>query len=271
MIKLKSILFIFLFFPFIGHATELSPWYSRYLELQPKATLLYQSYRSVDTVHGFKKHCSDDLFLFLSLSGAYDIYSLELESTLANTHHRNFGFADIRLTGRYQWLDDEIGDPISLVTSATVAQVFTLARNDISCFYHGGIETEFDLSIGSEVICQQFWLSRIWGVAGFGVADIGSPWCRFNIVWDHNWWDIHQLSLFIHTLWGLGGEGLHLNRHFRGYGPIHHQSVDLGIEYTYQFENGAIAGINYMRRLYALNCPRCVNFCSLSLLFPFGL
>ncbi len=270
---IKQLVYFFIFLTAsAAQATELAPWYSRYLELQPKATALYQAYRTIDTVDGFKKRGSNDLFLFLSLAGAYSIYSIEFESTFANTRHRNFGPADLRLTGRYQWLDDTIDDPVSLVTSLTAMQVFTLARNDISSwFYHGGIQFEFDVSVGKELVCEQFWVSRLWAVGGIGVADIGSPWLRCNIAWDHNWWDAHQVNIFVNTVRGLGGEGLHLHRHFHGYGPIHYQSVDAGIEYDYQFECGAVVGISYIRRLYALNCPRCVNMGSMSLLFPFGL
>ena len=252
-------------------ATELAPWYPRDLELQPKAEFAYQTYSTLNTPHGNKHHCADNYFLNLSLSGAYDLYAAEIEINFADTSHRVFTLSDVRLTGRYQIYDDVIGDPFSLVAGVTIIQDLRLARQDVNCFYHGGIEAEFTLAAGKEVVCGPFWYSRVWGVFGFGIADMGSPWLRFDAHWDHNWCDASELSLFMYTLWGLGGEGLSLNTPFRGYGPIHHQSVDLGIKYSKTFYCGDIASIGYAFRPYALNCPRFVSTFFISYLYPFGL
>lgn len=257
--------------PLAGMATDLKPWYSRYLEIQPKATYLYQHYNSINDGHHNASRTSNNNFLTLSVGGAYDIYSVELETTLAATHHRSFGFCDFKLTGRYQWLDDVVGDPVSLVTGVTVIQDFKIARNDISCFYHGGIEGEFHVAVGREKVCEQFWTSRWWGVGVFGIADIGSPWIRADLGWDRNWWDVHEIGLRMYTLWGLGGERLNLEKHFHGYGPIHHQSIDLCINYHYHSECYGIFGAGYAYRVYARNCPSYVNMVELSYLYPFGL
>jgi hypothetical protein len=269
--KKQLILSFLLWFPLLANARDLSPWYERNLELHPRATFLYQNYETIDTVHGNRHHPSNDLYLYLGISGAFSKYSIELDSTFANTRHMRFNIADVGLTGRYQWFNEDIGDCYSLVTSLTATQVFTLARNDLSNFYHGGIEIEADVSLGREVICEQFWQSRLWGVAGFGFADIGSPWVRFNAVWEHNWWDLHSAGIFLDTLWGLGHKGLRIHRHFHGYGPIRHQSVDLGLCYTYDTECFGIWTLGYSRRLYALNCPKHVNHFIVSIEYPFGL
>lgn len=259
-----------LLLPLFAMATELKPWFSTPLELQPKATYVNQLFHSVDTPHRHKKYPSDDHFLLLSLSAAYDVYSVEVETTLADTRHRSFGVADISLTGRYQIRNDVIGDPASIVAGVTVEQVFKQARKDVGNFYHGGIQAEAHLAVGRETVCWQFWRSRWWGVGGVGVADTGSPWLRLDLGWDHNWWDRQQLGVYMLTLWGLGNEGLDL-KGFGGYGPIRHQSVDLGVEYKYHFEFGGIAGLGYGYRVFAQNCPRHVNFFSVSFLYPFGL
>ncbi len=257
--------------PVLLNATDFKPWYPRNLELQPQATYSYQSYQTVDTVHGFAHRPAYNDFLDLSLSGAYSQYAIELETLLAATRHRSFGFADLRFTGRYQWLDDVIGDPCTLTTGLTLTQVFSQSRHDNSFFYHGGIEVEAHVAAGRELSCREFWQSRYWGVLGFGVADEGSPWVRANLSWEHNWWDTMSATVFLESLWGFGGEGLHLNKHFHGYGPIHHQSIDLGFRYSYTLECGGVATCGYARRFYALNCPRCVSEWCVSFLYPFGL
>jgi hypothetical protein len=252
-------------------ATEYLPWYPRNLELQLKATNQYLGYHTLDTVHGFKKRRSNDYFLFLSLLGAYKVYSIELETSLAATRHRSFSFNDIRLTGRYQWLDDVVGDPVSLNTGITLTQTFKLARHDLSCFYRGGIQLELFCAVGKEISSGQFWCSRLWGTLGFGIADIGAPWIFFRTSYDHNFWDIHMARIFLNTLWGFGPNGLHLEHHFKGWRSIHYQAIDIGTEYHYTVPCGLDISLGFAHRVYALNAPRAVNFFSLSLLYPFGI
>ena len=210
--------------PLMGFATDLKPWYDRYLEIQPKATYIFQSYSKIKTGEGTLHRSSNDHFLNFSVSGAYDRWSAELETTFAATRHRSFGFCDARLTGRYQWLDDVVGDPVSLVTGVTLTQACKIALHDPSCFYHGKFEAEMHLAVGKEIACEQFWTSRGWGVLGLGLADTGSPWIRADFAWEQNWCDVHEFEIALRTLWGCGGENFH-RYHFKGYGPIKHYSI----------------------------------------------
>ncbi len=253
-----------------AEATDKMPWFPRYLEFQPRVSYLFQEYRRIDTKHGSKHRRSVDNFLALSVGGSYDRWAVELETSAGATRHRTFTLSDFAVTGRFLLLDDTIGDPVSISTGLTVTQVFTLARQDLSCFYHGGIEAEAHLSIGKETSCEQFWRSHIWGILGAGGADLGSPWLRADLAWETNYWDLNRLRFFANTLWGLGQNDLSLREHFRGYGPIRHQSIDLGILYTHLFETGVFADIGYIYRIYARNCPEHVNQILVSFLYPFG-
>lgn len=252
-------------------ATERMPWYPRYLEFQPRATYLYQEYRKVDTGKGTKRHASHDNFLALSLSGAYDRWAVEVETSAGATRHRTFSLSDISLTGRYLWMDDVSGDAFSLTMGLTATQVLKLALHDISCFYHGGIEAEAHVAVGKEFDCEQFWLSHLWGVVGFGIADHGSPWVRADAAWEYNVWDRHRFRLFADSLWGLGRNNLSLRHHFHGYGPIRHQSIDIGLLYTRHFDWGAFVDLGYAYRVHAHNCPEQTNRVVVSFLYPFGL
>lgn len=268
--ELKKLLLTLLFFSFL-EGTEYAPWFPRNLELQPRATYMYQEYSKVNVGKGPSHRSSHDNFLNLSLSGAYKTLALEIEASAGSTHHRCFTLSDVALTGRYQLLDDVLGDPVSLTVGLNLSQVFKLALHDISNFYHGGIELEGHLAIGKEWSAEQFWISRGWAVLGFGVADHGSPWVRANVVCEKNCWDLERVRLFAESLFGLGHNTLTLKPHFRGYGPIRHQSIDLGLVYTHFFECGLSLDLGYSYRLYARNCPQYVNRLFVSLLYPFGL
>jgi hypothetical protein len=257
------------FFPL--SATEYSPWYTRYLEIQPEISYAYQFYNSIAVANKSKRYPANNHFLQMSLSGAYDRWSLEFETNFAATRHRTFGFSDVRLTARYQWLDDILGDFASVVTGFTAIQDVKIAKNDISCFYHGLLEGELHLAIGKETSCEQFWTSRLWGVVGIGVADQGSPWLRGHLYWGHNGWDIHEMNIGLLSLWGLGGNNLNVYKPFRGYGSISHYSIDLNLNYRYAFSYGGILGANYSYRIYAYNCPCHVNTFEVNIIYPFGL
>lgn len=259
-----------LLFPFFVQGTQLQPWLPRYLELQPKASYLYQAYNSVSTGERHRHRKDRDHFLNLSLSTACAVYGIEVETDLGATRHRKFTFSDLALTGRYQFLDDVIGDPVSVIGGLTIAQVFRLARNDISNFYHGGIQGEAHVSVGKEWQCWNFWRSRLWGVGVFGVADIGSPWLRFDFGWEYNWWDINQIGLYLKSRGGFGGRDLKIH-HFSGYGPVAYRVIDISFEARHHFESGFIVGCGAGYRILAKNCPRCVCFLSANLLYPFGL
>lgn len=257
--------------PLFGFGTDLKPWYTRYLEIQPRTTLIFQNYKEIRTTHGRIHHSSNDLFLNLSLSGAYDRWAVELETTTATTRKHSFEFCDARLTGRYQWWDSVVGDPVDVVTGISLIQACKTSIHDPSCFYHGKFEVETHLAVGKEIACEQFWTSRLWGVIGLGIADVGSPWIRIDAAWESNWQDTHELEIGLFTLWGCGGNSLHAGDPFKGYGSVQHDSVDLGFKYHYTFESCGILSLGYHRRLFALNFPSQVNLFYLSFLYPFGL
>lgn len=196
---------------------------------------------------------------------------VQLETTLANTHHRSFGFDSARLTFRYQFMDDITDDPFSVMVGATAIQAVRLALNDCGSFHHGLIEGEAHVTIGKESSYKQLWLHHWWLTLGVGGADVGYPWVRANAVWEKNFCNEHHLRVFVNTLWGMGHHNLHRNHHFHGYGNIRHQSVDVGIRYGYWFPFDGELSAEYARRVYAKNFPANGNIFQLAYLYPFGL
>jgi hypothetical protein len=270
----------FFLLPSVMFATELKPWFGKNLEIESRTGYLLQAYRSIDVVRGPHHLPSVNSFFHLSLSfAATDLsvasipdMSAEIEAVAADTRHRSFGMDALKATGRFRWMNDVPGDdPISLTTGLTLTQVFKQALHDIGSFHHGGIEAEAHVAFGKEHPWKRFWTSRWWGVFAIGIADIGSPWLRGQAAWEHNKCDKHRLRFFCDSLWGLGKRGLRLYVPFRGYGPIHHQSVDVGIRYSYLFDWAGRLSVGYARRIYALNCPKNANTAFISIFYPFGL
>jgi hypothetical protein len=262
-----------LFFPLLPlKALELKPWFTPMFELQGRATTLGQLYYSVDTKEGKIKYPAGSFFLDLELfTTLLQQWSVEFEAIAAQTRHRSFGFDSLSLTGRYLWMDDVVGDPVSLTTGLTLYKVFKLSRHDLSIFHHGGIEAELHAAIGKEISCGAEWKTRAWCVAGLGVGDLGSPWIRADAHWEHRWCMLHQLRFSLLTLWGLGTRPLRSVRHFQGYGPIQHHSIDAGLRYTYLLNHGIALSAEYAFRVYAHNCPSSANFILFILDWPLTL
>lgn len=268
---LHKLFFAFAFLPVFVFATELRPWTDRDLEIQSRTTYLLQSFSDVSAPHGPTHYGSNDSFLTFSLPLSFVQYSIELEATAAATRRHSFNMDNVKLTGRYQWLNDVIGDPVSLITGLSISEVFRRGRHDIGIFHHGSFETEAHISIGKEVTCYQFWTSRWWSILGLGMGDVGFPWIRLDGGWEQNWWDLNKMQIFGHSLWGLGNRNLSLVRHFPGYGKIQHQSIEIGTRYSRLFECGLTVSLEYAYRIYSKNCPRNVNLFLVQLHYPFGI
>lgn len=248
--------------------TELAPWFPPDLMVQPKITYIHQKYKEIAFADRLVRRHADDNFYAFSATVAHKALCFELETTFADTYRQDGCLDNVRLTLRKQLYSDIIGDPISLTAGLTLTQAFKHSLHDISSFHHGKFEGEFHLAAGKELSCGSFWMSRMWGVIGIGQGDRANPWIRADLTYERNWWDFHKVTVFTKTLWGLGPKNLSLP--FKGYGPIAHQSIDIGASYDYQTPWRAIVGVEYAHRLYARNFPAYTNYFVVKLLYPIG-
>ncbi|MBA3722161.1 MAG: hypothetical protein H0W88_07160 [Parachlamydiaceae bacterium] len=261
------------FFSFLfveANGVESKPWVSNYLEFEWRNSLLYQTYQSVESSSKLVDHSSDDLFFTTNLSNAVDPdFSVEVELTAAKTRKQKGNVDNFRLAGRYVWLDDVAGDPITLTTGLCLTQAFLNSLNDISSFHHGRSEAEFFISVGKETALCDMWQRRWWVVCGCGLAERGSAWIRGDVNYEYRLLKNHELRLFLNSLWGFGHKQLHFH-HFHGYGSINHQSVDLGFGYTYVIDFVGSINAAYSYRVFEHNFPAQAQCVLLNFLYPFG-
>lgn len=259
---------LFLFFN-LAWTTEYKPWFGDQLEYELRSNLIYQHYSSLTSGSRTHHYPSDDLFFNLSLANSpYPEIDIEAEVMLAKTRHKSNFVDSVRLTGRYLWLDDVAGDPLSLTTGITLTNAFKGGLQDVSSFHHGLVEAEFHTAIGKEYSSCEVWDNRFWLVGAVGIADRGSPWMRGDFEYDLRVVPTGEIKGFVHTLWGFGGQNLHLH-HFNGYGPINHQSADFGLKYTHLLEFFGHLSLEYTYRAYARNFPSRAQRVALELLYEF--
>lgn len=253
-------------------ATHLKPWHGMIYDIHMNGSCLLQEFQKIDTGSGIVKRTEFDAFYELStLMVVKEEVTAEIELSALNSRHPVFGLQSLRLTGRYFWLNDIVADPVSLTTGLTLFKIFAAARRNIATFDHGGIGCEGHVSIGKELSsCEEFWLSRIWGVLGLGISDIGYPSIRLDFSWERNWWERHQLEVFVKSIWGLGNKNLYLHS-FKGYGSVNYHAIDIGLNYRFRLNNNALFKLDYAFRAYGHNCPIEVNTLLLEVEYPFKL
>jgi hypothetical protein len=266
----RHLTFIFLLGFCQARGTEYQPWLGNIYEFELRTALMYQDYHWLSSATHLKKFSSNDLFLKASLSNAFPTFGLEVEATGALTRRQRGDVDQLKITGRYVWLDDVAGDALSLTTGFSLIYAFHRSLRDVSSFHHGRGEGEFFISFGKEIAQGTMWGSRWWNILGIGLADRGSPWLRWHLTYEKRWLDKHEIQLFLHTLWGFGHKRLHLE-HFHGYGSIQHQSADIGLRYTYLLEYFGSASVEYSYRIHAYNFPIYVHRVLAMFLYTFGL
>ena len=254
-----------------GEATQTKPWLGNPYEFEFRPSLHYQHYSRLSSGSHAKKYSSDDAFLNLSLSNALPSLGLEMEALGARTRRQKGNLDQLKITGRYVWLDDVAGDPISFVSGLSFTRAFQHSLKDVSSFHHGISEAEVFLSIGRETTFETTWSSRWWGMFAIGAAaHRGSPWFRGDLAYEKLFCDKHALRFLLNTLWGTGGQRLHLH-HFHGYGPVQHQCIDLGVRYTYLMEFFGSASLEYTYRIHARNFPEFTHRIMAQVMYTFGL
>lgn len=265
--------------PILGGATEYHPWYNQTMVGEIRNTHRIYTYDRVESPTGDLPDSDTAYTMTLAFginpidvfTGSYsDDWYGEAELNLMSSHQHSFGFDDVRLTVRKRFLEDIVGDPVTLTAGATLIAAWRQALYDLSSFHHGLYEAEFHLAAGKEWSCGARWVHRIWGLALVGVAEQGSPWLKGRLVYDFNQNDRWFYQFFCEALWGLGKDDLDLGVPFRGYGPIRHQSIDLGTEIRYQTESGNSIAFKAARRVHEKDFPENARMFYLEIFIPFS-
>jgi hypothetical protein len=253
-------------------AIELKPWFGRAVEIETRSSCLFQQYDEIASDCGSFKSSSFDQFAALSGAIAFDTVATEVEVNFGHTSKNNFNFECARLLASYLVLDDVTFDKFSLLAGGVATFANRPFVNDISAFFHGTLEFEAFLSFGKEISSRAAWLTRAWGVFGFGVASLGKPWIRADAHLEQVLWKGTRVGLSSYYLFGLGEDPLKKCVVFKGYGPIRHRSLDLGVSLTRVVGTcGGELEIEYAKRVYARNFPSGVDLIKLTFYYPFGL
>ena len=253
-------------------ALDKEPWLGNLWEFELDTAYTYSRYSKVANAKKPLKHSSNDQLIYVDFAVSPTPNSqVDIDLELANTPRRPWGFQSSGIQYRTLWLDDVIGDPVSLTTGVSLRGVNHHSLQDVSCPYHSYLNAEINVSVGKETEAVPFWNTRTFLFAALGMANRGAPWARARLAFEKNDQDRHQWELFAEGYVGFGHHRSVDIGHFDGYASIRHRSLDLGSAYRHRFTIWGTISFEYACRIYARSFPEKVNFFTVRYQLPFSL
>ncbi len=261
-----------LFFPCTLFGFFLQPYYSPLAEFQFRPAYSCCYYPSVSRGKNPASYRSHDQRLDLNFGVQFwPNWELQFASDFLESRKLNWGAERVGLQVRHLFLDDVVGDPISLSVGLQGFYVPTRSLRDVGVSYHAQGNFELGAAIGKEMGKTYHWFFRFWGFLGVGIANRGLPWIRPVITAEMKFEQNHALKAFVESYLGFGNRH-HVNiNDFNGYAKIAHRSIDLGLNYTHFFRIWGRLSLQGTYRVYAHSFPkRAVSAC-LTYRLPFSL
>jgi hypothetical protein len=262
---------LLLLFPFYLVALQQQPWLGNLYEFDFMTKYQYSRFSSVaNSTYPLQKAQNSNLLQFdldFTSSPSWEV-STELE--FVDTTRQAFSFRSFALQGKKLWLDDIIGDVVSLTTSINGRYISSRSKRDISCPYGSDVDIEGGIAIGKEIDKGSFWRFRGWGYAGVGIANMGSPWINGKIYFEGNWDDLHKWKLFLKAQHGYGKKSKIDIDNFNGYASTRARFINLGASYGYRLGVWGTLSAKYEVRVLAKVCPKAINYFAISYLLPFS-
>lgn len=252
-------------------ALEVQPWFGDVYEFHSLTSYAYGRFRHVQggvpQLNG--PFQTNVLYEGLDFSPS-PVWSVDGDIQFAATTQMNFNFRTAAIQARYLWLDDIIGDRISLATGFSTRFTPSYALHDISCPSRSNADFEVNFSLGKELEATDNWLFRLWAYGSVGHGITGSPWVRAIAAIETNIHNQHKMALYADGTNGYGRHSHLSTDHFNGYARIRNKSIDIGFRYGYQIGVWGTIRAEYIRRVLAKASPAQVNTWAVSYLLPFS-
>jgi hypothetical protein len=260
-----------LFFPKNLFSLDHQPWFGDIYQFYFTSKYAYSTYSSVDDSVKPLGHRSHDHLLYFGLDLPVSTeWSFDTDLHFVDTPRQSFSFSSMAFQGRYLWLDDIVGDPVTLTTGLSTRYVSSKSLRDVSCPFHGDLGFEGTLAIGKESAERENWRFRVWALSGLGCANVGSPWIRGLFAFESNIQARHKLGVFTELNQGFGPKKKVDIDHFYGYGKIRYRWVDLRFRYGVKMGTYGTLRFEYQRRLVAKRAPQDVNTFAISYFICFS-
>ncbi len=224
-----------LLIPFALSAIDYSPWLDEILNIQTelKAGVKAGQAHALNADLSFKTTVWTDI-------------KAEIEFDTARTQQHGYFFEAARFNGLYRFMNDAIGDPLTVLGGMTLSFPQSQAKRDLALFDPGSTMAEFHLILGKEN-GDRFWCDRYWALLTVGMANKSSAWMSSHFEYERNFFECGRGAIFLNTLSGFGNHPL---RPFDGYAHVNYREVALGFEWRYD-----IYKVGFIQTVYHRDYP----------------
>ena len=231
-------------------ATEYNPWFTPPFAFQGGVSTFYTHQERIESPLGDFRAPNNISSIHFDLGlTPWPYWNAEIELFLTDSHLIPFSYEAALFTLRYAWVDTLSTTFISGVTLSFPGKRYLY---DYSFLYHGLINTEFFMTVGKGFLNTNL---NIWTLAGFGVAERGSPWIHGLGSLEYQVFPSLQWGLFSEAFFGLGSNNIIPYAPFQGYASIDHRSVDIGSYLDYEIHYVGTLSLLGWYTLYAHNWP----------------
>jgi hypothetical protein len=240
------------------YSFEIEPWFPYPLELHFRPSYFISYYPSINglvspsSYHSLNQAASVN-FGFTTLSQ----FDMQIEAEfILKTKMLNPTLMSTGIQGRYLFLDDVQGDPLSVALGVNMRYVPDHVRRDPFCPYHSLVNFEMNAGLGKEFDHLEFWVYRIYAVPAIGIANQGAMWVKALASFELSSRDNkHDGALTLDSYFGFGNKHFINLDQFSGYYNIWHQNIDLSAMYRYHFDIWGAISVSLGYRPYALDYP----------------
>ncbi|MBJ7449959.1 MAG: hypothetical protein JHC93_06325 [Parachlamydiales bacterium] len=252
----------------IGFSLDYTPWYSETFQPEIGLKYTYSRFHEVKTDGGdFEKTQNDQYLSLWTQLTALPNFNFQIQTDFAHTQQSDLYWEDVAFLGNYLWLEDVVGDPISLSTGLTMTVVpLHIGLKDYSVVHHSNLDTEFTLCLGKEFSYRYQWLARFWAYVGIGQGIEGNPWLDGQIAFEQQVFERNILSFYAFASKGLGHK--EWLDSFPGYAKLDYEYFMGRAKYTHEFDLGGSFSLEYSRRFYVKNGPIKTNSWMISFNWP---
>lgn len=248
------------------------PWFGEDKQLISKATYAFRHSPSIKTATDTVNLNIDDHLISLAFAlSPSPLWNGSFSATAAYDKTNALYFDRMELMVQRQWLDDIIGDPVSLVTNAILTVPSRESLHNITAMHYGELEGRLSVTIGKEITTGKTWSSRYWASLCYGIANKGSPWINSYIAAEKRFNDKNRIRIFGKGNYGFSSHELTTTSDFPGYASIKHQFINCGVRYTHRFPLVGDLYIQYAYRPYAKYTPRQTQTVTISFLYPINI